>query len=62
VLFLIQSITSATWSAETWPLVQPLLRRAMEMRRQIAREWLVELGEGLVIAAASLSTFWIFVP
>jgi hypothetical protein len=23
---------------ETWPLVKPLLRRALEMRRQIARD------------------------
>jgi hypothetical protein len=37
VLFLIRSITSTTWGDETWPLVQPLLHRAFEMRRQIAR-------------------------
>lgn len=38
VLLLIRSITSAPWSDETWPLVKPLLHRALEMRQQIARE------------------------
>jgi hypothetical protein len=38
VLFLIHSITSTPWGHETWPLVKPLLRRALEMRRQIARD------------------------
>ena len=38
VLLLIRSITSTTWDDTTGPLVQPLLRRALEMRRQIARE------------------------
>ena len=38
VLFLIRSITSTTWGHETWPLVKPLLRRALAMRRQIARD------------------------
>jgi hypothetical protein len=41
VLLLIRSITSNTWGHEAWPQVKPLLRRAVEMRRQIAREgWL----------------------
>jgi hypothetical protein len=35
VLFLIRSITS---THETQTLVKPLLRRALEMRRQIARD------------------------
>jgi hypothetical protein len=38
VLLLIRSITSATWGHEAWPEVKPVLRRALEMRRQIARE------------------------
>jgi hypothetical protein len=38
VLILIHSITSATWGHEAWPQVKPVLRRALEMRRQIARE------------------------
>jgi hypothetical protein len=41
VLLLIRSITSTTWGHEAWPHVKPVLRRALEMRRQIAREgWL----------------------
>jgi hypothetical protein len=39
VLFLIRSITSTTWGHEAWPEVKPVLRRAREMRRQIARDW-----------------------
>jgi hypothetical protein len=35
---LIRSITSTTWGHEAWPEVKPVLRRALEMRRQIARE------------------------
>jgi hypothetical protein len=38
VLLLIRSITSTTWGHEAWPHVKPLLRRALEMRRQIARD------------------------
>jgi len=38
VLLLIRSITSTTWGREAWPQVKPVLRRALEMRRQIARE------------------------
>jgi hypothetical protein len=38
VLLLIRSITSTTWGHERWPHVKPLLRRALEMRRQIARD------------------------
>ena len=38
VLLLIRSITSTGWDDTTGRLVQPLLRRAVEMRRQIARE------------------------
>ena len=38
VLGLIGSITSTTWGHEAWPQVKPVLRRALEMRRQIARE------------------------
>jgi len=37
VLLLIRSITSTTWGHEAWE-VKPVLRRALEMRRQIARE------------------------
>jgi hypothetical protein len=36
VLILIRSITSTTWGHEAWPEVKPVLRRALEMRRQIA--------------------------
>ena len=38
VLLLIRSITSTTWGHEAWPEVKPVLRRALEMRRQIAHE------------------------
>jgi hypothetical protein len=38
VLLLIRSITSTTWGREAWPEVKPVLRRALEMRRQIARD------------------------
>jgi hypothetical protein len=38
VLFLIHSITSTGWDEATGRLVQPLLRRALEMRRQCARD------------------------
>jgi len=38
VLLLIRPITSTTWGHEAWPQVKAVLRRAMEMRRQIARE------------------------
>jgi hypothetical protein len=38
VLLLIRSITATTWGHEVWPEVKPVLRRALEMRRQIARE------------------------
>ena len=38
VLLLIRSITSTTWGHEAWPEVKPVLRRALEMRRQIGRE------------------------
>jgi len=38
VLLLIRSITSTTSGHEAWPEVKPVLRRALEMRRQIARE------------------------
>jgi len=38
VLLLIRSITSTTWGHEAWPEVKPVLRRVLEMRRQIARE------------------------
>jgi hypothetical protein len=38
LLLFIRSITSTTWGHEAWPAVKPVLRRAFEMRRQIARE------------------------
>jgi hypothetical protein len=37
LLFLIHSITSTEWNEMTGRLVQPILRRALGMRRQIAR-------------------------
>jgi hypothetical protein len=37
VLLLIRSITSTTCGHEAWPEVKPVLRRALEMHRQIAR-------------------------
>jgi hypothetical protein len=43
VLLLIRSITSTTWGHEAWPQVKPVLRRALEMRGQIAGG-LVELA------------------
>ena len=43
VLLLIRSITSTTWGREAWPEVKPVLRRALEMRRQIGTRGLVEL-------------------
>jgi len=38
VLFLIRSITSTEWDDLTGRLVQPILRRTLEMRRQCARD------------------------
>jgi hypothetical protein len=38
VLLLIRDIRSTTWGHERWPHVKPLLRRALEMRRQLARD------------------------
>ncbi len=38
VLFLIRSITSTEWNETSGRLVQPILRQALEMRRQIARD------------------------
>jgi len=38
VLFLIHSFTSTEWHGTAERLVQPILRRALEMRREIARE------------------------
>jgi hypothetical protein len=35
---LIRSITSTEWDERGRRLVQPVLRRALEMRRQIARD------------------------
>jgi hypothetical protein len=35
VLLLIRSITTTTWGHEAWPEVKPVLRRALEMRRQM---------------------------
>jgi hypothetical protein len=37
-LLLIHSIRSTTWGREAWPQIKPILRRALAMRRQIARE------------------------
>ena len=31
-------IRSTTWGHEAWPEVKPVLRRALEIRRQIARD------------------------
>ena len=54
VLFLIESLTSTSWSVETWPSVKPLLRRALELRRQIAREgWWNETPAGAAFAPHS---------
>jgi hypothetical protein len=38
LLFLIRSITSTEWDQMTGRLVQPIFRRALEMRRQITRD------------------------
>ena len=38
VMILIRDITSTTWRHEEWPVVKPLLRQVLEMRRQVARE------------------------
>ena len=37
VLFLIHSVRSTTWGHEAWSQIKPILRRALEMRQQIAR-------------------------
>jgi hypothetical protein len=37
-LLLIHSIRSTTWGREAWPQIKPILRRALAMRRQVARE------------------------
>jgi hypothetical protein len=31
-------VLATPWGHESWPQVKPLLRRALEMRRQIARD------------------------
>ena len=46
VMLLIRSITSTTWGHEAWPQVKPVLRRALEMRRQILPRRPVELKGG----------------
>jgi hypothetical protein len=38
VLFLIHSITKEPWSDQTWRIVHPILRRALQMREPMARE------------------------
>jgi hypothetical protein len=38
VLLLIHSTRSTRWGHEAWPQIKPVLRRALEMRRQIAQE------------------------
>ena len=48
VLLLIRSITST--SCEAWPEVKPVLRRALEMRRQIARDgWCTRCGKDYAV-------------
>jgi hypothetical protein len=38
ILFLIRSITSTDWDETTGRIAQPVLGRALEMRRQCARD------------------------
>jgi hypothetical protein len=38
LLLLILDLRSTTWGHARWPHVKPRLRRALEMRRQIARD------------------------
>jgi hypothetical protein len=38
VLLLIHSIRSNTSDHEAWPQIKPILRRSLEMRRQVARD------------------------
>jgi hypothetical protein len=38
LLLLIHDLRSTTWGHARWPHVKPRLRRALEMRRQIARD------------------------
>jgi hypothetical protein len=69
VLFFIRSITSTTWGHEAWPLVKPLLRRALEMRRQIARDgWWTDtrrplhrrrFGVGVDAVAGGAASAWV---
>jgi hypothetical protein len=54
VLILIRDIRSTTWGYEAWPRIKPLLRRAPQMRRQVARG-VVKL-DGLVAADRSPAT------
>ena len=51
VLLLIRSITSTTWGHEAWPQVKPVLRRAVETRRQVARGGVVELAVSAMFTA-----------
>jgi len=44
VLLLIRSITSTDWDDTTGRLVQPILRRALEMRRRIASDGALKLS------------------
>jgi hypothetical protein len=38
VLMLIRDLRSTAWGYEAWPHIKPVLGRALEMRRQIARD------------------------
>jgi two-component system, OmpR family, response regulator MprA len=42
VMLLIHSITSTDWDQQTWRLVQPLLRRALEMRQASGRVLVID--------------------
>jgi hypothetical protein len=59
VLFLIRSITSTDWDDTTGRLVQPILRRALDMCRQIAREgWWNSTPAGAASAPRSPRCLW----
>jgi hypothetical protein len=56
VLFLIHSITSTRWGSETWPLVKPLVRRALDAAADCAGR-MVELdarGQRLRVMLAAV--------
>jgi hypothetical protein len=54
MLILIRSITSTAWDETAGRLVQPILRQALQMQRQIAREGRWNLTPAFLAAPQAL--------